>query len=143
MVIHAGAIPQAFVMLYWLVRHRLPNCWSIDVLRRIRTDWRYALKWQSSSNLIAIELSRWSKLCHRSCQGYWGVHCGRRIAKSFALIEGGLTRITASCALSIAIPTTAGTGREVSSGEILILDDECTAGFNSPFVVPKVALSIY
>jgi 4-hydroxybutyrate dehydrogenase len=59
---------------------------------------------------------------------------------SFAVIEGGLARITAKTAPVIAIPTTAGTGSEVGRGAILILDDGRKVGVISPHVVPKVAI---
>lgn len=60
--------------------------------------------------------------------------------QSFAVIEGGLDRITASTAPLIAIPTTAGTGSEVGRGAILILDDGRKVGVISPHVVPRVAI---
>lgn len=60
--------------------------------------------------------------------------------KSFAVIEGGLSKITAATAPVIAIPTTAGTGSEVGRGAILILDDGRKVGVISPFLVPKTAI---
>ncbi len=58
----------------------------------------------------------------------------------FALIEGGLARITSATAPVIAIPTTAGTGSEVGRGAVLILDDGRKVGVISPHVVPRLAL---
>ena len=60
--------------------------------------------------------------------------------QSFAVIEGGLDRITSRTAPVIAVPTTAGTGSEVGRGAILILGDGRKVGVISPFVVPKVAI---
>jgi alcohol dehydrogenase class IV len=60
--------------------------------------------------------------------------------KSFALIEGGLSNITAKTAPVIAIPTTAGTGSEVGRGAILILDDGRKVGIISPYLVPRLAI---
>ena len=60
--------------------------------------------------------------------------------QSFAVIEGGLDRITSRTAPVIAVPTTAGTGSEVGRGAILILDDGRKVGVISPFVVPRVAI---
>ncbi|EJN08483.1 iron-containing alcohol dehydrogenase [Herbaspirillum sp. YR522] len=60
--------------------------------------------------------------------------------KSFALIEGGLSNITAKTAPVIAVPTTAGTGSEVGRGAILILDDGRKVGVLSPYLVPRLAI---
>ena len=58
----------------------------------------------------------------------------------YALIEGGLNRITSATAPVIAIPTTAGTGSEVGRAGVLILDDGRKVGVISPYVMPKVAI---
>ena len=67
-----------------------------------------------------------------------GTHDGP--LKSFALVEGGMARITAATAPVIAIPTTAGTGSEVGRGAVLILDDGRKVGVLSPHVMPKAAI---
>jgi len=60
--------------------------------------------------------------------------------KNFAVVEGGVARITAATATVIAIPTTAGTGSEVGRGSMMILDDGRKVGILSPFIVPKSAI---
>lgn len=60
--------------------------------------------------------------------------------RQFALIEGGLARITAATLPLIAIPTTAGTGSEVGRGALIILDDGRKVGLISPHVIPRVAI---
>ena len=60
--------------------------------------------------------------------------------RQFALIEGGLSRVTAATVPVVAIPTTAGTGSEVGRGALIILDDGRKVGILSPHVIPRVAL---
>ena len=60
--------------------------------------------------------------------------------RQFALIEGGLSRVTAATVPVVAIPTTAGTGSEVGRGALIILDDGRKVGIISPHVIPRVAL---
>jgi 4-hydroxybutyrate dehydrogenase len=78
----------------------------------------------------SIDLAKGVAVCAR--------HAGP--LKSFALIEGGLARITSATAPVIAIPTTAGTGSEVGRGAILIMDDGRKLGVVSPHVIPKAAI---
>lgn len=60
--------------------------------------------------------------------------------KSYAVIEGGVARITAAMAPVIAIPTTAGTGSEVGRGAVIIMDDGRKLTMISPHMIPKVAI---
>ncbi len=60
--------------------------------------------------------------------------------EQYALIGGGLARITAKVAPLIAIPTTAGTGSEVGRGALITLNDGRKLGFISPHMIPKIAL---
>jgi len=58
----------------------------------------------------------------------------------YALIDGGLGKITSKVAPLIAIPTTAGTGSEVGRGALIALNDGRKLGFISPHMIPKIAL---
>lgn len=60
--------------------------------------------------------------------------------RRYAVIEGGLARITAAAAPTVAIPTTAGTGSEVSRGAIIVLDDGRKVSIGSPHLLPKAAI---
>lgn len=98
---------------------------AVAVFKQNKCDGIVALGGGSS-----IDLAKGVAVC--------GTHEGP--LKSFAVIEGGLSRITAATAPVIAIPTTAGTGSEVGRGAILILDDGRKVGVISPYVIPRTAI---
>jgi 4-hydroxybutyrate dehydrogenase len=62
------------------------------------------------------------------------------VLTTYATIEGGSAKITAACAPTIAIPTTAGTGSEAARGAIIVLADGRKLGFHSWFLVPKASI---
>jgi alcohol dehydrogenase class IV len=58
----------------------------------------------------------------------------------FAVINGGMARISAKTAPVLAIPTTAGTGSEVGRGAIISFKDGRKLGLLSPHLIPKRAI---
>src|SRR5690606_19747538 len=60
--------------------------------------------------------------------------------EDYAMIYGGLDRITAAVAPMIEAPTTAGTGAEVGRAALLTLHDGRKLGFISPHLIPKRAI---
>jgi 4-hydroxybutyrate dehydrogenase len=58
----------------------------------------------------------------------------------FAVVEGGLARITAAAAPVVAVATTAGTGSEVSRGALIIMADGRKLSIGSPHLVPRAAI---
>ncbi|MGL4728598.1 MAG: iron-containing alcohol dehydrogenase [Bosea sp. (in: a-proteobacteria)] len=59
---------------------------------------------------------------------------------NYALIDGGLARITAAVAPIIAVPTTAGTGSEVGRAALVTVRDGRKLGLVSPHLIPKRAI---
>lgn len=59
---------------------------------------------------------------------------------SFAVVNGGMQKITAKTVPTLAIPTTAGTGSEVGRGAIISFRDGRKLGLLSPFLIPKRAI---
>lgn len=58
----------------------------------------------------------------------------------FAVIEGGLARITDAVVPVIAVPTTSGTGAEVGRASLLTVADGRKLGLISPYLIPRRAI---
>lgn len=70
--------------------------------------------------------------------GLLATHGGR--LEDYALIHGGLAKITTKVAPLIAVPTTAGTGSEVGRGALISLGDGRKLGLISPHLIPRAAV---
>jgi alcohol dehydrogenase class IV len=71
--------------------------------------------------------------------GLMATHPGNSL-QAYSFVEGGAPRITSAVAPIIAIPTTAGTGSEVSRGGVIIMDSGRKLAIGSPHLIPKLAL---
>lgn len=58
----------------------------------------------------------------------------------YAMIKGGVPKITAKMPPLIAIPTTAGTGSEVGRGAVIVMDSGVKTALVSPYLIPKRAI---
>ena len=58
----------------------------------------------------------------------------------YSFVEGGAGKITAAVAPIVAIPTTSGTGSEVSRGGVIIMDSGRKLAIGSPHLIPRLAL---
>src|SRR5262245_18989364 len=71
--------------------------------------------------------------------GLMATHPGPSL-QPYSFVEGGAAKITAAVAPIVAIPTTAGTGSEVSRGGVIIMDGGRKLAIGSPHLIPKLAL---
>ena len=60
--------------------------------------------------------------------------------ETYAMIHGGVPKITDRMPPLIAIPTTAGTGSEVGRGAVMVLDSGVKTALVSPHLIPKRAI---
>ena len=71
--------------------------------------------------------------------GLMATHPGKSL-QAYSFVEGGAPKITSAVAPIVAIPTTAGTGSEVSRGGVIIMDSGRKLAIGSPYLIPKLAL---
>jgi 4-hydroxybutyrate dehydrogenase len=71
--------------------------------------------------------------------GLMATHPGDSL-QPYSMVEGGVAKITAAMAPIVAIPTTAGTGSEVSRGGVIIMDSGRKLAIGSPHLIPRLAL---
>ena len=71
--------------------------------------------------------------------GLMATHPGDSL-QPYAMVEGGMTKITPKVAPIVAIPTTSGTGSEVSRGGVIIMDSGRKLAIGSPNLIPRLAL---
>src|SRR5437660_7739185 len=71
--------------------------------------------------------------------GLMATHPGASL-QPYAMVEGGAAKITPKVAPIVAIPTTSGTGSEVSRGGVIIMDSGRKLAIGSPHLIPKLAL---
>ncbi len=71
--------------------------------------------------------------------GLMATHPGTSL-QAYSFVEGGAAKITAAVAPIVAIPTTSGTGSEVSRGGVIIMDSGRKLAIGSPHLIPKLAL---
>jgi 4-hydroxybutyrate dehydrogenase len=71
--------------------------------------------------------------------GLMATHPGPSL-QPYSFVEGGAAKITSAVAPIVAIPTTAGTGSEVSRGGVIIMDSGRKLAIGSPYLIPRLAL---
>jgi 4-hydroxybutyrate dehydrogenase len=71
--------------------------------------------------------------------GLMATHPGNSL-QAYSFVEGGASKITSKVAPIVAIPTTSGTGSEVSRGGVIIMDSGRKLAIGSPHLIPRLAL---
>src|SRR5260370_14052635 len=71
--------------------------------------------------------------------GLMAAHPGNSL-QAYSFVEGGAPTITSADAPIVHIPTTSGTGSEVSRGGVIIMDSGRKLAIGSPHLIPPLAL---